>query len=107
MYKNSPAKGKNMKAPPGYREGQPPDLFRDHDLELKNLDKAESTLTISTRRNSHDSSSIHTNNQGKLFIPPFLPFLSLCLFVCLSKLFFRQRFLRNYFTQDSENWYKA
>ena len=66
MYKNSPVKGKNMKAPPGSREGQPPDLWIDHDhLELKNLDKAESTLTISTRRNSHDSSSIHTNNPGK------------------------------------------
>ena len=64
MYKNSPAKGKNLKSPPGFREG-PPDLFRDHDLEMKSMDKAESTLTISTRRNSHDSSSIHTNNQGK------------------------------------------
>ena len=69
MYKNSPVKGKNMKFPVPPREGQPPDLFRDHDLELKNLDKAESTLTISTRRNSHDSSSIHTNNQGRCICP--------------------------------------
>ena len=66
MYKNSPVKGKNMKPSGPPREGhQPPDLWIDHDhLELKNLDNAESTLTISTRRNSHDSSSIHTNNPG-------------------------------------------
>ena len=73
MYKNSPQKGKSAKPPGQNRDGQPPDLWIDHDhLELKHLGKdqrAESSISVaSTRRNSHDSSSIHTNNQGNLLM---------------------------------------
>ena len=69
MYKGSPQKGsKNMKPNPQLREGQPPDLWIDHDrLELKSIakdERAESSISVaSTRRNS--LSSVHTNNQGE------------------------------------------
>ena len=74
MYKGSPQKGVGVKPGKGYGpprgEGQPPDLWIGHDqLELKGLGKderAESSISVAStlRRNSHDSSSIHTNNQG-------------------------------------------
>ena len=62
------AKSPKPEGPPR-GEGRPPDLWIDHDhLELKHMgkdDPAESTISVpSTRRNSHDSSSIHTNNPG-------------------------------------------
>lgn len=77
MYKGSPQKGKGVQHKgPGRGEGQPPDLWIDHDhLELKQMGKdeqAESSTCISvasTRRNS--LSSVHTNNQGILYFEWF------------------------------------
>lgn len=69
MYKNSPQKSKVPPAKgPQRGEGQPPDLWIDHDhLDLKNVskdDRGESSVSVaSTRRNS--LSSVHTNNQGR------------------------------------------
>ncbi|XP_053387197.1 neogenin-like [Mercenaria mercenaria] len=71
MYKGSPQKGKNVpNKGPGRGEGQPPDLWIDHDhLELKQMgrdERAESSISVpSTRRNS--LSSVHTNNQAEVY----------------------------------------
>ncbi|WAR29086.1 NEO1-like protein [Mya arenaria] len=70
IYKDPVQKAKSPKpsAPP--REGQPPDLWIDHDhLELKSIgkdDRGESSVSIaSTRRNS--LSSVHTNIPADIY----------------------------------------
>jgi len=70
MYKDATLKSQKGQTKPmsPSREGQPPDLWIDHDhLELKSMgkdDRGESSISIaSTRRNS--LSSVNTHNPGK------------------------------------------